>query len=220
MNQTNPIFSAISIPVASPYQPNRASGRNAVLGLLLLACATSASAHSGEGAVGGFISGFLHPITGFDHLLAMVAVGIWGATLGRPMVWALPVAFPLLMVVGGVLGITGVPLPYVETGIAVSVVVLGLAIAVAWRAPVGVAVAIVAAFGVFHGYAHGTELPEAAAPAAYVAGFVLSTGLLHLAGIALGMLKALPKGTQVVRASGGLIAAAGVWILAGLLGVA
>lgn len=199
---------------------SRSSSRNAVFGLLLLGCAAGANAHTGEGAIGGLISGFLHPITGFDHLLAMVAVGIWGATLGRPLVWALPVAFPLLMVVGGVLGITGVPLPYVESGIAVSVVVLGLAIAVAWRAPVAVALAIVAAFGVFHGYAHGKELPEAASPAGYVAGFVLSTGLLHLTGIALGMVKGLPKGTQMLRASGGLIAAAGVWILAGMPGVA
>lgn len=199
---------------------SRSSSRNTLFGLLLLGCAAGANAHTGEGAIGGLISGFLHPITGFDHLLAMVAVGIWGATLGRPLVWALPVAFPLLMVVGGVLGITGVPLPYVESGIAVSVVVLGLAIAVAWRAPVAVALAIVAAFGVFHGYAHGKELPEAASPAGYVAGFVLSTGLLHLTGIALGMVKSLPKGTQMLRASGGLIAAAGVWILAGMPGVA
>ena len=212
MNQ--PFFAGKSLRV------KRSTGRNPFLGLLLLACATTASAHTGEGTVGGLISGFLHPITGFDHLLAMVAVGIWGATLGRPLVWALPVAFPLLMVVGGVLGITGVQLPYVESGIAVSVVVLGLAIAVAWRAPVAVAIAIVAAFGVFHGYAHGAELPEAASPAGYVAGFVLSTGLLHLLGIALGTIKALPKGSQILRASGGLIAAAGVWILAGMPGVA
>ena len=212
----------MSQPLFSPKlkQSSRSPGRNTLLGWLLLSCAASASAHTGEGTIGGLISGFLHPITGFDHLLAMVAVGIWGATLGRPLVWALPVAFPLLMVVGGILGITGVPLPYVESGIAVSVVVLGLAIAVAWRAPVAVAVAIVAAFGVFHGYAHGAELPEAASPAGYVAGFVLSTGLLHLTGIALGMVKALPKGGQILRASGGLIAAAGVWILAGMPGVA
>ena len=112
------------------------------------------------------------------------------------------------------------PLPYVESGIAVSVVVLGLAIAVAWRAPLAVALAIVAAFGVFHGYAHGAELPSAASPAAYVAGFVICTGALHLAGIALGELRRLPKGRELVRTSGGLIAAAGVWILAGMPGVA
>lgn len=194
--------------------------RQCLLGLVLLGCVAAAHAHTGAEEANGFVAGVLHPLTGFDHLLAMVAVGIWGATLGRPLIWALPVAFPMLMVVGGILGITGVPLPYIESGIAVSVVVLGLAIAAAWRAPVAVAVAIVAAFGVFHGYAHGAELPGAASPAAYVAGFVLCTGALHLAGVAIGLLKALPKGEQVLRASGGLIAMAGLWIFAGMPGVA
>jgi urease accessory protein len=187
---------------------------------LLLCFAATANAHSGEGVAGGFLSGFLHPLSGLDHLLAMVAVGIWGATLGRPLVWALPVAFPMLMVVGGVLGIAQIPLPYVEIGIAVSVIVLGLSIASAWRAPMVVAVGIVALFGVFHGHTHGTELPTTAAPAAYAAGFVISTGLLHLGGIAIGLVKELPRGEQVLRAGGGVIAAAGVWILAGMPGVA
>lgn len=202
-------------PVSRPWL-----GKQQVAGLLLLCFAAAANAHSGEGIAGGFLAGFMHPLSGIDHLLAMVAVGIWGATLGRPLIWALPVAFPMLMVVGGVLGIAKVPLPYVEVGIATSVVVLGLSIAAAWRAPVALAVAIVAIFGVFHGYAHGTELPQAAAPAAYAAGFVISTGLLHLAGIAIGLVKALPRGVQVLRASGGLIAATGVWILIGMPGVA
>ena len=191
-------------------------GKQHAAGLLLLCFAAAANAHSGEGVAGGFVSGFMHPLSGIDHLLAMVAVGIWGATLGRPLVWALPVAFPMLMVVGGVLGIAKVPLPYIEIGIAVSVVVLGLSIAAAWRAPVALAVGIVAVFGVFHGYAHGTELPQTAAPAAYAAGFVISTGLLHLTGIAIGLSKALPHGAQALRASAGLIAAAGVWILMSL----
>ena len=188
--------------------------------LLLGWLAASAYAHTGEGAANGFLAGVLHPITGFDHLLAMVAVGIWGATLGKPLVWALPVAFPMLMVVGGILGIAGVPLPYIESGIAASVVVLGLAIAAAWRAPAPIALVIVAAFGVFHGYAHGAELPEATSPSAYVAGFVLCTGALHLMGVAIGTLKRLPKGEQGLRASGALIAALGVWIFAGMPGVA
>ena len=191
-----------------------------LLALMLLAVALSARAHTGEAEGSGFLSGLLHPIAGADHLLAMVAVGIWGATLGRPLVWVLPVAFPMLMVVGGVLGISGVPLPYIEPGIAMSVVVLGLAIAAAWRAPRPVAIAIVAAFGVFHGYAHGKELPDAASPAAYVIGFVLSTGALHLGGVALGLLAKLPRGTQMLRTAGGLIAAAGVWILFGMPGAA
>lgn len=205
---------------SSPIRPATHRSKQILTGLLLLCCTALAQAHTGGAVVGGFMSGFMHPLSGIDHLLAMVAVGIWGATLGRPLLIALPIVFPMLMVVGGVLGISDVPLPYVEPGIAMSVVVLGLAIAAAWRAPVAVAVAIVAVFGVFHGFAHGQELPESAAPAAYAAGFVLSTGLLHLAGIAIGALKALPRGTQMLRASGALIAATGVWILIGMPGVA
>ena len=186
---------------------------------ICLCLATSVYAHTGEESANGFLAGVLHPLSGFDHLLAMVAVGIWGATLGMPLIWVLPVAFPMLMVVGGILGIVGVPLPFIESGIATSVIVLGAAIALAWRAPLPVAVAIVSAFGVFHGYAHGAELPKAASPAAYVAGFVLCTGALHLAGVAIGTLKSLPKGPQALRASGGLIALAGLWIFAGMPGL-
>lgn len=213
MNQT-----LISIDKNSSF--NRHIGKRHAAGLALMLTASMAQAHTGAEMASGFMSGFTHPLFGLDHVLAMVAVGIWGATLGRPLVWALPVVFPLLMVVGGVLGIAGIDLPYVEIGIAISVIVLGIAIAADWRAPVAVAVAIVAMFGVFHGFAHGKELPEAAAPAAYAAGFVISTGLLHLAGIAIGLLKAVPRGTQLLRASGGLIAAMGVWILAGMPGMA
>ena len=188
--------------------------------LVLLCCSAVATAHTGENVAQGFLAGVLHPLSGFDHMLAMVAVGIWGATLGRPLVVALPMVFPLLMVVGGILGITAVPLPYVEVGIALSVIVLGLSIAFAWRAPVAVALAIVASFGVFHGYAHGAELPSATAPAAYVAGFVICTGALHLTGIALGMVKKLSKGSQLLRVCGAAISAVGVWILMGSPGVA
>jgi len=190
-----------------------------MVGLCLLSLASAARAHTEGIAAGGFFAGVMHPVSGLDHVLAMVAVGIWGAALGRPLLWALPVAFPLLMVGGGVLGIAGVPLPFVEHGIAASVVVLGLAILAAWRAPVPVALVVVGFFGVLHGYAHGLELPESAAPAEYAAGFVISTGLLHLTGIALGALHLLPKGREVLRAGGAAIAAAGVWILSGISGV-
>lgn len=228
MNPPAPCASAATgIPAQVPLslapppatRPSRAWRQTATLALLL-GCAAAAQAHTDAPGASGFLAGFMHPVSGVDHLLAMVAVGIWGAALGLPLIWALPVVFPMLMVVGGVLGILGVPLPYVEPGIAVSVVVLGLAILAAWRAPVAVAVAIVAAFGVLHGFAHGTELPSNATPAAYSAGFVLSTGLLHLSGIAIGKLDVLPHGQQLLRASGGLIAAAGVWILLGMPGVA
>ena len=199
---------------------HRPASRQIALAVLMLLCTGLSHAHSGEGIVGGFLAGFMHPLSGLDHLLAMVAVGIWGATLGRPLLLTLPIVFPMLMVAGGVLGIANVPLPYVEPGIAMSVVVLGLAIATAWRAPEAVAIAIVAVFGIFHGFAHGKELPESAAPAAYAAGFVICTGLLHLVGISVGALKALPRGMQLLRASGALIAATGVWILVGMPGVA
>ena len=178
-----------------------------------LAVAAPASAHEAAGTAGGFAAGFLHPLMGLDHLLAMVAVGIWGAVLGRPLVYALPVIFPTVMAAGGVLGMMGVPVPPVEIGIALSVLLLGAAIAAAFKAPVWAACLLVGLFGVFHGYAHGAELPAAADPLHYSAGFVLATGLLHLAGIAIGLLHAHPRGLVLTRGAGGLIAAAGVWFL-------
>jgi urease accessory protein len=146
-----------------------------------------ALAHEG-GAAGGFVTGFLHPILGWDHVAAMVAVGLWGAFLGSPAIWLLPVAFPLVMALGGALGVAGVPLPAVETGIAASAMVIGVAVALAARPPIWVAAVVVAFFAIFHGHAHGAEMPAAASPLAYAAGFVIATGLLHLAGIALGLL--------------------------------
>lgn len=185
--------------------------------LVLASLGGAAAAHTDAAAPGGFAAGFLHPLAGMDHLLAMVAVGLWGAALGAPLVWTLPVVFPLLMVAGGVLGIAGIGLPAVEAGIALSVLLLGLAVAAAWRAPVAAAVALVALFGVLHGHAHGTELPEAASPAAYAAGFVLATGLLHLGGILLGALDRLPRGAMAVRCIGAAMAVAGGWMLASRL---
>ena len=182
----------------------------ALVGLL---AGEPAIAHSGTGLAGGFASGFLHPFSGFDHLLAMVSVGLWGAFLGRPLIVALPVIFPTIMVIGGVLGIAGVPLPPVEIGIAVSVLVLGAMIAGAVRAPVWLAAAIVAVFAVFHGYAHGKELPSAADPVGYSAGFVLATGLLHVVGIGIGLINDRPGGATITRSLGGLVVCAGIWFL-------
>jgi len=178
-----------------------------------LAIAVPAAAHTGTGLAGGFASGFLHPFSGFDHLLAMVSVGLWGAFLGRPLIVALPVIFPTVMALGGVLGIAGVSLPPVELGIAMSVLVLGAMIAGAVRAPIWLASLIVAIFAIFHGYAHGKELPSAADPVGYSAGFVLATGMLHVVGIGIGRIADRPGGAIVVRGLGGLVMLAGVWFL-------
>ena len=162
--------------------------------LLVLLVPSTANAHSETGTVGGFLSGFLHPLTGLDHVVAMVAVGLWGAFLGAPAIWILPLIFPVVMALGGALGILGVPMPGIETGIALSGVILGLMVAFAAKPPLRIAGAIVALFAIFHGHAHGTELPEAANALTYAAGFVIATGLLHLSGIALGLLARWPSG--------------------------
>jgi urease accessory protein len=180
----------------------------------MLALADAAAAHTGTGLAGGLSAGLLHPFAGVDHLLAMIAVGLWGAVLGRPLVVALPVIFPAVMAIGGVLGIVGVPLPPVEIGIAISVLVLGSLIAGAVRAPVWLACVITALFAIFHGYAHGQELPSAADPVGYSLGFVLATGLLHVLGIGLGLLNTQPAGVTTTRTMGGAIAAVGLWFLA------
>jgi len=187
------------------------------LAIVLLLFSGFASAHEGAGISGGFFSGFSHPILGWDHVIAMVAVGLWGAFLGNPAIWVLPVVFPLVMTVGGVLGIVGVPLPAVETGIALSAIVLGLMVAAAARPPLWLAAVIVGLFAIFHGHAHGTELPGAASPVAYSLGFVIATGLLHLTGIAFGLLVRWPAGRIAVQAGGGIIALAGVAFLTGIV---
>lgn len=176
----------------------------------LLLFAGSASAHVGTGLPGGFVQGFAHPFGGADHLLAMVSVGLWGAFLGRPLIHALPVVFPVVMVVGAALGMFGVGVPPVEIGVAASVLVLGGAIAAAWRAQVPVAMLVVATFALFHGYAHGRELPSAADPIGYSVGFVFATGLLHVIGIGVGVIADRPRGALVVRTLGVAIACIGV----------
>lgn len=193
--------------------------RSAPLALLLLAWPLLGAAHADHGTTAGFadslLAGLLHPLLGPDHLLAMVAVGLWGAFLGRPAIWLLPVVFPMVMAVGGALGIAGVSLPFVEAGIALSALALGLAVAVAARPPLAAAAALVGAFAIFHGHAHGTELPEAASPLAYALGFLVATGMLHGAGILLGLLVRWPAGRVAVRAGGGMIGLAGAWFLLG-----
>ena len=183
----------------------------------LLLMTTPAFAHTGEGLAGGFTGGFMHPLLGADHVAAMLAVGLWGAFLGAPAIWVLPVVFPLVMAFGGVLGILGLPLPGIEIGIAVSAVVLGLMVALAAKPHMFIAALLVGAFAVFHGYAHGAELPDGADALAYSLGFVIATGLLHLVGIAVGLLAQWPAGRYAVRAAGGAIALAGVAFLGRLI---
>jgi urease accessory protein len=183
----------------------------ALLTVMTALFASGATAHTGIGDLSGFVSGFTHPLLGIDHVIAMVAVGMWGAFLGPPAIWLLPVVFPLVMTFGGMLGIIGVPLPGVEVGIAFSAIVLGAMVALAATPPLWMAAIIVGVFAVFHGFAHGTELPSSSDPVHYALGFVTATGLLHLLGIGFGLLAAFAPGRLVVRLSGAAIALAGVF---------
>jgi urease accessory protein len=188
------------------------------LSLAIALIAAPAFAHTGAGGLlGGFGAGFTHPLFGVDHLLAMLAVGMWGAQLGGRAVWVLPVAFPMVMALGGAAAILGIPLAHVEIGIAGSVVVLGLAVALAAKPSVWTGAVIVGALALFHGHAHGTELPGAVDPFAYGIGFVVATGLIHAAGIGIGEITRLPRGQAALRAVGGAVCAAGVVLLAGPL---
>ncbi|MEJ8574270.1 HupE/UreJ family protein [Microbaculum marinum] len=172
--------------------------------------------HTETGGAGGFSSGFLHPVLGPDHVIAMIAVGLWGVFLGAPAIWVLPIVFPLIMALGGAFGMIEVPLPAVETGIALSAVVLGICVALALKPPLWAAALIVGIFAVFHGYAHGTEMPVASDAVSYALGFVVATGLLHLCGIAFGGLAKWPVGRIAVRTAGVLIAFAGGAFLTGM----
>ena len=191
----------------------RIAARAAGALLLLVMAVAPAAAHPLKGAVAGLTSGFMHPLTGPDHVAAMVAVGLWGAFLGPPALWVLPIVFPLIMALGGAAGVLGLPLSHIETGIALSGIVLGLMVLFAVRLPLWAAAILVGFFAVFHGYAHGVELPRAAGPLEFGIGFVIATGCLHLAGIALGLLSRWKTGEFFVRAGGAAITAAGVWFL-------
>ena len=183
--------------------------------LLTALAATPALAHQAGGAAGGFLTGFSHPVSGADHVVAMIAVGLWGAQLGRPALWLLPVMFPAVMATGSFLGLVGLPLPGVEVGIAASAVVLGLMVLRAAQPPLGVAVAVVSVFALFHGHAHGTELPEGQSGLHYSIGFVTATGLLHGVGILVGALDRWPWGPRLLRGLGAAVLLAGIFFLWG-----
>jgi urease accessory protein len=186
--------------------------------LVLVSAAASllslpAEAHLLEGEAGGLFSGLQHPISGWDHILAMVSVGLWGAQLGAPAIWLLPVTFPIVMAFGGFLGLVGVPFPSVEIGIALSALLLGAAVMVQWRPPLFAAAALVGVFALFHGHAHGAELPPGESGLLYSIGFVVATGSLHLLGIAIGTVHKWAWGRGVLRAAGACVAMGGVYFL-------
>jgi len=181
--------------------------------MFLLLCAPSAFAHPQKGEAVGFLTGFRHPISGLDHVLAMVAVGLWGAQLGSPAVWLLPVAFPMVMALGGMLGLMGVPIPCNEYGIALSAILLGAAVMFEAKPPLGVAAALVGSFAIFHGHAHGTELPPGQSALLYSVGFVIATGSLHALGIGIGSMHRWAWGQKALRVAGGLVAMGGVFFM-------
>jgi urease accessory protein len=172
-----------------------------------------ASAHIQQGEAAGFLTGFLHPISGLDHVLAMVAVGLWGAQLGAPAIWVLPVAFPLVMAMGGMLGLMGVPVPGIEYGIAASAILLGAAVMLEMRPPLVLTAMVVGIFAIFHGHAHGTELPPNQSALLYSMGFVIATGCLHALGIGIGVVHQWTWGQKVLRAAGAVVAVGGVFFM-------
>ena len=180
---------------------------------LLLLTPLPAWAHVQQGQAAGFFNGLRHPVSGLDHVLAMVAVGLWGAQLGAPAIWLLPVTFPLVMAFGGFLGLVGVPLPGVEVGVAASAILLGSMVAGEARPPLWLAALLVGFFAIFHGHAHGTELPAGQSGLLYSVGFVIATGLLHATGIAVGLIHRWAWGRTALRIAGAAVAAAGVYFL-------
>lgn len=194
--------------------------KSGLLALVAAALPAVASAHPAIGEAAGFSHGFAHPISGLDHVLAMVMVGVFAFQLGGRATWLVPATFVLVMALGGALGMAGINVPFVEIGIALSVVVLGAIVALDVKAPLAVALGIVGLFAIFHGHAHGTEMPENAAGAAYAAGFMIATTLLHAAGLALGYVIGRAgerQGVFVTRVAGGIATVAGVGILAGMI---
>jgi urease accessory protein len=181
---------------------------------------TAALAHTGVTATSGFASGFLHPIGGLDHILAMVGVGLFAWMLKGKALWLVPAAFVGMMAVGGVLGVFQIPVPMVELGIALSIVVIGALVASGKSIPVAAAMAIVGVFAIFHGHAHGAEMPAAMSGLSYGMGFIAATALLHTIGIATGLAIGRigeARGFQMARVGGAAMAAIGVAIVAGVI---
>jgi urease accessory protein len=188
--------------------------RHLLTAALLVLFPTAALAHTGVGVAFGFADGFSHPLGGLDHLLAMFAVGLLAAQLGGRALWLVPGAFVFMMVAGALAGLAGMPLPGVEHVIGLSVIAIALPVAFAFGMPVVLAMALVGVFAVFHGHAHGAEIPHEAAVAAYVFGFAIATALIHGAGVFSGVGFARVAKGSLLRVSGALVAVAGAVLIA------
>ncbi|MBZ9669840.1 HupE/UreJ family protein [Mesorhizobium sp. ES1-3] len=184
--------------------------------ILLVAAAMPAYAHVGIGTTSSFMAGFTHPLSGLDHMTVMLAVGLWAALKGGKAIWAWPAAFVAVMLGGAALGMAHTPLPFVEPGILASVVAVGLLVALAVDLPVSAGVAIIGLFALFHGHAHGTEVPENAGGLEYMTGFAIATVLLHAIGIAAGLSLGL-RFRGVARIAGAACAAIGVGLAFGVV---
>ncbi len=201
------------------YPPDREDGaRSAIVVFFALLKPASVLAHTLGGEAVGFWTGADHPVSGLDHVVAMIAVGLWGAQLGSPALWLLPVTFPMIMAFGGMLGLAGVSIPGVEIGIAASAIALGVLVLREVKPELWVAALIVGFFAVFHGHAHGTELPEGENGLYYSIGFVVATGCLHGVGIALGTIHTWSAGKLIIRGAGALVALTGLVFLWSALG--
>ncbi|MDJ0817683.1 MAG: HupE/UreJ family protein [Desulfobacterales bacterium] len=184
-----------------------------LISAVILFWASSAYAHVEQGQAAGFLTGLQHPWSGLDHILAMIAVGLWGAQLGNPALWVLPVTFPMVMAFGAMMGLLGIPVPGIEVGIAVSAILLGIMVLAEVRPNLAIAAVLVGFFAIFHGHAHGTELPPGQSGLLYSMGFVIATGVLHGVGISIGLIHRWPAGRIALRAAGGFIAVMGVIFL-------
>lgn len=186
---------------------------------LLAAFPEAAIAHTGIGAIHGFFHGFVHPLSGADHLVAMLMVGVLAYQLGGRALWLLPIAFISVMTIGAALGVAGVLVPFVEISILLSCIALGILVSLGLRLPVGLATATVSVFAVFHGYAHGSEIPENIGGLTYAASFISATSMLHVLGVAGGMLldkSSVSYGDVAVRSTGVVAILVGAILLSGL----
>jgi urease accessory protein len=191
-----------------------------IAALTIILTPVAAFAHTGIGGASGMARGFMHPVGGLDHVLAMISVGFFAYVLGGRALWLVPAAFVAMMALGGALGIAGVAVPFVEPGIGLSIIVIGLAAALGWKMPAAAAMALVGAFAVFHGVAHGAEMPQDSSGLAYAAGFMAATALLHFGGIAacVGAAQLIGRGGRsAARIGGGAAALAGAAMIGGAL---